>query len=119
MSEERPNVPLFLSDAEMENQARVLTWRGGVTDVSGSIFQTPRSTVDFPRIFNIIAKREAPKTLPFSYKTVLKSRKSPFLKRTMRRMTRLTLLGLLEGPYAPQIHPKNVGRDEKCPRYVL
>lgn len=76
-SEERQNVPLFLSDAEMENQARVVTWRGGVTDVSGSIFQTPRSTVDFPRIFNITTKREAPKVLPFSYKTVLKTGAKP------------------------------------------
>ena len=70
--DEPPKAPLFLSDAEMQRQATNVAWRKGNTDLSGSIFQIPRSTADFPRIFQHAVKREPAKVLPFSYKSVVK-----------------------------------------------
>jgi hypothetical protein len=72
MSEEPPKVALFLSDAEIQEQGKILVWRRGLTDVSGSIFHKIRPTVNFPTIFNHSLKERNSKVLPFMYKTALK-----------------------------------------------
>ena len=67
-------LPLFLSDTELKNQGNPYAWRKGVADTTSNIFRTPRSTPDFPRIFQNVPKRvQVPtKALPFSYKAFQK-----------------------------------------------
>jgi len=69
--------PLFLSDTELKNQGNPYAWRKGVADTTSNIFRTPRSTPDFPRIFQNVPKRvQVPtKALPFSYKAFHKTAK--------------------------------------------
>jgi hypothetical protein len=68
MAEKTPP-PLFLTEAELQKQTSVLGWRSGNKDISGSIFRTPRSSVEFPNVFQNVVKREPVRQLPFSYRS--------------------------------------------------
>ena len=67
MAEKTP-VPLFLTESELQKQATIIGWRSGNRDISGSIFRTPRSSVEFPNVFQNVVKREPVRQLPFSYR---------------------------------------------------
>ena len=70
-------LPLFLSETELKNQGNPYAWRKGVADTTSNIFRTPRSTPEFPRIFQNVPKRvQVPtKALPFTYKAFHKMAK--------------------------------------------
>ena len=65
-------LPLFLTETELNNQGNPYAWRKGVADTTSNIFRTPRSTPEFPRIFQNAPKRAPMKALPFTYKAFQK-----------------------------------------------
>ena len=61
-------LPLFLSDAEIQNQANRYAWRKGVPSTVNNLFRTPRDTPEFPSVFQNTPKTGTTKPLPFTYK---------------------------------------------------
>uniref|UniRef100_A0A6C0K5I4 Uncharacterized protein n=1 Tax=viral metagenome TaxID=1070528 RepID=A0A6C0K5I4_9ZZZZ len=66
---EREAAPLFLTEAQLQAQGKVVNWRNGLKDISGSLFGTPHSMKEIPSIFQKTTNNSTPKKLlPFSYR---------------------------------------------------
>lgn len=70
-------IPLFLSENELQNQAKNVGWRTGLKDISGSIFRTPTNSKEFPNVFQNTFKRNTTKQTPFVYTAKPKTNPKP------------------------------------------